>query len=54
MDMLTCGTTEANTFILSPETRTLLESFITETTFKKDSIVCWEGDMNDKLFYVKQ
>ncbi|WP_290780425.1 Crp/Fnr family transcriptional regulator [Exiguobacterium sp. UBA5002] len=54
MDMLTCGTTEANTFILSPETRTLLESFMTETTFKKDSIVCWEGEMNDKLFYVKQ
>lgn len=54
MDMLTCGTTEANTFVLSPETRTLLESFMTETTFKKDSIVCWEGEMNDKLFYVKQ
>ena len=54
MDMLTCGTTEANTFVLSPETRTLLESFMTETTFKKDSIVCWEGELNDKLFYVKQ
>lgn len=52
--MLTCGTTEANTFVLSSETRELLEEFMTEVSFKKDSIVCWEGEMNDKLFYVKQ
>ncbi|MDW2885665.1 Crp/Fnr family transcriptional regulator [Exiguobacterium artemiae] len=52
--MLACGTTEANTFVLSAETRMILEDFMTEVTFKKDSIVCWEGELNDKLFYVKQ
>ncbi|MGX8178486.1 Crp/Fnr family transcriptional regulator [Exiguobacterium artemiae] len=52
--MLACGTTEANTFVLSSETRMILEDFMTEVTFKKDSIVCWEGELNDKLFYVKQ
>ncbi|WP_449402668.1 Crp/Fnr family transcriptional regulator [Exiguobacterium artemiae] len=52
--MLACGTTEANTFVLSTETRMILEDFMTEVTFKKDSIVCWEGELNDKLFYVKQ
>lgn len=52
--MLACGTTEANTFVLSAETRMVLEDFMTEVTFKKDSIVCWEGELNDKLFYVKQ
>lgn len=52
--MLACGTTEANTFVLSAETRMILEDFMTEVMFKKDSIVCWEGELNDKLFYVKQ
>ncbi|MCK2158882.1 Crp/Fnr family transcriptional regulator [Exiguobacterium sp. 17-1] len=52
--MLACGTTEANTFVLSAETRMILEDFMTEVTFKKESIVCWEGELNDKLFYVKQ
>ncbi|MGE6556125.1 Crp/Fnr family transcriptional regulator [Exiguobacterium artemiae] len=52
--MLACGTTEANTFVLSAETRMVLEDFMTEVTFKKESIVCWEGELNDKLFYVKQ
>lgn len=52
--MLACGTTEANTFVLSAETRMILEDFMTEVTFKKDSIVCWEGELNDMLFYVKQ
>lgn len=52
--MHTCGTAEANTFLLSQETRNLLEQWMTETKFPKDSIVCWEGEQSDKLYYVKK